>query len=196
MFVLQRSSCARKVLRFSALNIHGCFGQHNGTHFMCRFHDLPFHALCRSVSWQYNRGAARIGGSPLPAVSISDGGADDPLGLALATSDDHSLNPFTILQIGSLFRYRPSHSCSAHNPWHGCTSLSSPRGYGDSCTGFENKIADGFFEVAIAAASVRRFDTVVHPVKSLLWSFTLATRVCLRRTTTHTNWTATSTIWP
>ena len=51
-------------------------------------------------------------------------------------------------------------------------SLWSPRVYGDSSTAFENKITDRFFEVAIAAASV----TVVHPVNSRLWSFTLATR--------------------
>ena len=57
------------------------------------------------------------------------------------------------------------------------------RGYGDSSTALENKIIDRFFEVVISAASVGRFNTVAHLVKNLLWSLTLATRVCL----THGN---------
>ena len=55
----------------------------------------------------------------------------------------------------------------------------SLRGYGNSSTAFENKIIDRFFKVAIATASVGRFYTVVHAVKGLLWSSTLATGVCL-----------------
>ena len=86
--------------------------------------------------------------------------------------------PSIILPTGSLFQYLSIRSCMAHVFRQGFRSLLSPKG-GDSSTTFESKIIDRFFEIAIAAASVGRFYTFVHPVKSLLSSFTLATRVCL-----------------
>ena len=52
---------------------------------------------------------------------------------------------------------------------------SSPRGYGVSRIGFENKIVDGSVEIAIAVLGY----TAGRPADSLLWSLSLATRVCL-----------------
>ena len=105
----------------------------------------------------------------IPAVIVGDADADDPLGLTVVTSDDNFPDGFVVsVSFDSLVLGARS--------GQGFSSLSSPGGYGDSSTAFENKIIDRFFEVAVAAASVGRFYTVVRPVDGLLWSFTLATR--------------------
>ena len=118
---------------------------------------------------------AQLASVGIPAVNIGDGDAGNPLGSPLLLQMimvDHPPDSFVVsISFHSLVLGARS--------GQGFRSLFSPRGYGDSSTAFENQIIDRFFEVAIAVASVGRFYTVVQLVNSLLWSFTLATRVCL-----------------
>ena len=126
----------------------------------------------------------------IPAVNIGDGDAENLLQLTMVASDDRFLA--TVDRPPGWFVVSISFDSLVFGArsGQGFRYLSTTRGHGDSSTACENKVIDGFFEVAIAAASVGRFHTVVHPVKSLLCSFTLATRVCVRHTVT---WSSLST---
>ena len=88
-------------------------------------------AFCRSVSWQCNRRAARVG---IPAVIIGDGDADNHLGLTAVTSDDHFLatvdHPPGWFVVSISFDFLVLGARSGQ----GSRSLLSPRGYGDSFT--------------------------------------------------------------
>ena len=118
-------------------------------------------ALCRFVFCQCNRRAARIGVALRRQYQRRRRWTTHENSLL----SHQTLGPASGLL--SLFRYRRTLLLSAQ-PRKGCKSLSSPRGHGNSCNGFHNKIVDRFFEDAIATASVGRLYTVADFVVSFL----------------------------
>ena len=136
-------------------------------------------AFGRCVSWQCSRRAARVRGNP--AVKIGDRDADNPSRLAVVTSDDHFLA--TVEDPPGWFVVSISfvRLASARRTYWARLQVAvvAERVRRLVYRVLKNKIIDRFFLIAIAAASVGCFYTVVHPVKSLSWSVTIATRVWL-----------------
>ena len=120
--------------------------------------------------------AALLASVAIPVVNNGDGDADNLVGLTVVTSDNHFLA--TVDHPPDTFVVSTSSDSLVVDPRRQregtATLLQRSK---------KKQIIDRFFEVIIASASVGRFYTVVHPVDSLLWSFTLATRVCLRHGT-------------